>query len=302
MRRQREDVIEISDDEEEEDDDDDTDAQKENDMRALTPPHPRQVKTQRQPPSQKKVQSNPIAVATQPQPAAKRATLSAPTKSNTESSSAPESIVSAAFLNKLDNCKKRVQLTLTDHERAQRRSAPLFYEQRLKSACAGLKAQTICSVDLSTLVVTDRGSVFFAWIARCGPTTTSDEFKRKIAVVAKFVKVLLEPDAPTPTAPSSSSSCDDTGNASVGWGKRAAHEFMYATIAPCQILEDDGETGGASSLLKCLQEAKRSGDFVAEGVVLGCSRFFGGTLLGQDRFRHIETVGKAVLREFMRID
>lgn len=55
---------------------------------------------------------------------------------------------------------------------------------------------------------------------------------------------------------------------------------------------DDEERWGGEHLLKVLR------DEGSTDVLVICSRWFGGTLLGPARFQHIEDVGRAALKEF----
>lgn len=56
-----------------------------------------------------------------------------------------------------------------------------------------------------------------------------------------------------------------------------------------QDYDDDGETHAGSRLLKLLENMD------AKNVLVIVSRWFGGTLLGVDRFRHIQNVAKELL-------
>ncbi|OTF75965.1 hypothetical protein BLA29_008170 [Euroglyphus maynei] len=56
-----------------------------------------------------------------------------------------------------------------------------------------------------------------------------------------------------------------------------------------QDYDDDGETHAGSRLLKLLENMN------AKNVLVIVSRWFGGTLLGVDRFRHIQNVAKELL-------
>lgn len=55
---------------------------------------------------------------------------------------------------------------------------------------------------------------------------------------------------------------------------------------------DDDERWGGEHLLKVLREEGST------DVLVVCSRWFGGTMLGPARFQHIEDVGRAALKEY----
>lgn len=59
--------------------------------------------------------------------------------------------------------------------------------------------------------------------------------------------------------------------------------------------DDDSEKGGGSTIRRLLE------DEIAVDVVVVCSRWYGGTMLGQDRFRHIQLVCQQALAQLTRL-
>lgn len=77
---------------------------------------------------------------------------------------------------------------------------------------------------------------------------------------------------------------------------RATHNMMAYRIKISntidQNLDDDGEHGGASHILRLLEITK------TENVMIVVSRWYGGILLGPDRFKHILSCARDALNEF----
>jgi hypothetical protein len=65
---------------------------------------------------------------------------------------------------------------------------------------------------------------------------------------------------------------------------------------PREMANDDGETHGSERLLKVLR------DEGASDVLLICSRWFGGTLIGPVRFHHIENCGREAVVEYTKME
>ena len=62
------------------------------------------------------------------------------------------------------------------------------------------------------------------------------------------------------------------------------------------MANDDGEAHGSERLLKVLR------DEGASDILLICSRWFGGTLLGPVRFHHIENCGREAVVEYTKME
>jgi hypothetical protein len=65
---------------------------------------------------------------------------------------------------------------------------------------------------------------------------------------------------------------------------------------PREMANDDGEAHGSERLLKVLR------DEGASDVLLICSRWFGGTLIGPVRFHHIENCGREAIVEYTKME
>ena len=65
---------------------------------------------------------------------------------------------------------------------------------------------------------------------------------------------------------------------------------------PREMANDDGEAHGSERLLKVLR------DEGASDVLLICSRWFGGTLIGPVRFHHIENCGREAVVEYTKME
>lgn len=81
--------------------------------------------------------------------------------------------------------------------------------------------------------------------------------------------------------------------------RRATHNILAYRIARdvsgrntiLQDYDDDGESGAGKKLMKLLEFSK------LENVMVVVSRWFGGILLGPDRFKHINNCARSLLRE-----
>ena len=70
---------------------------------------------------------------------------------------------------------------------------------------------------------------------------------------------------------------------------KATHNSWAALLAEGPVKDDDGEAGAGMTILRMLE---REG---LEGHVIVVTRWFGGTHLGGDRFRHVQTCVRTYL-------
>jgi putative IMPACT (imprinted ancient) family translation regulator len=70
---------------------------------------------------------------------------------------------------------------------------------------------------------------------------------------------------------------------------KATHNSWAALLAEGPVKDDDGEAGAGMTVLRMLE---REG---LEGHVIVVTRWFGGTHLGGDRFRHVQTCVRTYL-------
>lgn len=70
---------------------------------------------------------------------------------------------------------------------------------------------------------------------------------------------------------------------------KATHNTWAAMLADGPLRNDDGEAGAAAAILRMLER-----DAVTDHVVV-VTRWYGGTQLGGDRFRHVTTCTRTYL-------
>jgi hypothetical protein len=178
--------------------------------------------------------------------------------------------------------------------------APLFYEQRLRAAEKDLITNGI-QVHLGSEVVIDRASVFISFAA------IGLSAGKNISIFEKYVRTLISFVSVPP-----------------------AHGFMFASKCFSKTendislgtvstkSDDDGEEFAADHLERTLgtflsdmrlaqekrkenEQGKIKSQFLLEnGIAVCVSRWFGGVLLGPDRFKHIKSVSSKALEELVQ--
>ncbi|RNF03055.1 hypothetical protein TraAM80_06061 [Trypanosoma rangeli] len=111
--------------------------------------------------------------------------------------------------------------------------------------------------------ITDRKSKFVAHMAR----VDSEEAVRAVVMHLRFQKHIAEATHPT----------------------IYAYRFTDSAGMLHQGSDDDGETGAAARILFLLEQLK------VDGYVVVVTRWFGGILLGPDRFKHVMEVARSVI-------
>ncbi|KAE8244235.1 hypothetical protein A4X13_0g6738 [Tilletia indica] len=154
-------------------------------------------------------------------------------------------------------------------------------------------------------MIQDRDSLFIAFVFPFPPTPTAQPstFPTLISsLLSHLVRTVQPSSVPVDLLP------EHLQSAPVQ--RRGASHDMYAVRAKVlkfgrdgsrggsdwtswEGADDDGEKWGAQKIAKVIQEEN------AENVLVFVSRWYGGTLLGPDRFTHITNVARATLREHM---
>jgi hypothetical protein len=78
--------------------------------------------------------------------------------------------------------------------------------------------------------------------------------------------------------------------------KKGAKGTRPDDYEPRELANDDGEAHGSEHLLKVLRDEGSS------DVIVVCSRWFGGTLIGPIRFNHIETCAREAVVEYTKME
>lgn len=78
--------------------------------------------------------------------------------------------------------------------------------------------------------------------------------------------------------------------------KRGGDVTKAEDYEPKQLANDDGEKYGSDRLLRVLKEEG------ASDVLVVCSRWYGGTMIGPIRFTHIETCAREAVAEYMKME